>query len=113
MKNRLSRIPLLKQLRYGCDRIYSHCFARSNFIAVKGCVNRQHQVLFGVGLFLLLCWIIASIWLINRQREEQGYEEGREYQAVISMHSPVEMATNREMVSCLFTVADRLVAGEI
>jgi|SRR5665647_197809 len=100
MKRRLSRTPLFKQLRHCRDRMYSDCVAgKNNFVAVKECVSRQHQVLLGVGIFFLLGWIIASIWLVNIQRKEQGDEEVLEHQATISMVFPAEMLTKREMIT--------------
>ena len=92
MKNLLRRTSLFRQVFHGCGRMYGRCFARTSFfVAVKGCVSRQHQVLFGVGVFFLLCWIIASLWLINMQREESGSEEILERQAAISMLLPEKM----------------------
>jgi len=89
MKNRLRRTPLYKQLHAGCNRMYKDCVTRKNdFVWVKRCVSRQHQVLLGVGIFFLLCWIIASIWLINLQRREPGHEEVLELQLTITMFIP-------------------------
>jgi hypothetical protein len=114
MKSRLCRTPPFKQLRYGYDRLYSHCAVKlNNFTVVKGCMDRQHQVLLGIGIFLLLCWIIASIWLINRQRAEQGKGEILEYPSTIAMLSPAKEATKRDIVSGVFTMTDRLVAGGV
>lgn len=107
MKNRLRCPPFFKQSRFGCDRMFKYCIARKNdLVSVKGCVRRQHQVLLGVGIFFLLCWIIASIWLINLQKTEPGNEELLEFQATITMVSPAGDSDQS-------TLIDRLVAGGI
>lgn len=69
MKNPFRRAPVFNQLRCGCEQRYENFVARINKLAVvRGCVSRQHQLLLGIGIFLLLCWTIGSIWLINARQ---------------------------------------------
>lgn len=52
--------------------------------------QRQRAVQLGVSLWLILCWMIASIWLISARQDERSTVEVQERQGVIAALFPEE-----------------------
>lgn len=51
--------------------------------------RRQFRLLLGACLLLILCWMMASVWLISMRREGRSIAEVRERQAIVASFAEV------------------------
>jgi len=84
MPRRWRLAALMGRLRSVFVQLHRHfCRKPLDFVEVRESVERQHLVLLGVGFFLLVCWMIVSIWLINLHNGKKTSEEVPESKAGI------------------------------
>lgn len=84
MKSRICSTPFSIPARISHQPKESHLLAR-----------RQRNLLLGVSLLLILCWVLASIWLISMRREARRLAEVGREQEIIALLFPAEEAISR------------------
>jgi hypothetical protein len=64
-------------------------------VGSKGDLNRHRQLFLKIGLLLILCWTLSSLWLIGLRRSERSQEDVGERKATVALILPAESLNHR------------------
>lgn len=94
MKSHVYSPRFSPQHRQG-SRVCYPVVKRIDTATIKGCARQQRTVLRGLSLFLILCWTIGAICLINARRGELNAAEALASRGTIAVPGVAEMERDR------------------